>query len=242
VSSRFEKKYRDKGKLDLREALIRLLLRYREGLASKRGLIDGHIDGLSETTVGGNDITNFECDHIPGNEHCGFNLNPATVTLDLCLGSKRVHECLDGISGTTLLVKTDTRVDEQEKSDTNEILPIRRAVLSVRQDNSDERSGFHNPGKRIPHETQKLKRGHSVNFETNPRHQNLKADLKKWVLLLLFEFVGTKNLQTTPGLFSGETLIITLEERKDIFDDDCLKVNFFLVIEIVGFKLDLCRT
>jgi hypothetical protein len=81
----------------------------------------------------------------------------------------------------------------------------------------------------------------SVISEINPKHQNLKADLKKWVLLLLFEFVGAKNLQTTPGLFCSETLIVTLEEREDIFNDDCLEVNFFLVIEVIGLKLDLCR-
>jgi hypothetical protein len=67
----------------------------------------------------------------------------------------------------------------------------------------------------------------------------LKAHLKKWVLLLLFEFVGTKILQTTLGLFCTETLIVTLEECEDIFNNDCLEVDLFLVIEVIGLKFDL---
>lgn len=69
----------------------------------------------------------------------------------------------------------------------------------------------------------------------------MKADLKNWVLLLLFEFVGTKNLQTTLGLFRSETLIVTLEKCEDVFDNDRLEVDLFLVIEVIGLKLDLCR-
>lgn len=63
--------------------------------------------------------------------------------------------------------------------------------------------------------------------------------LEERILLLLFEFVGTKNLITTLGLRGGETLVITLQEREDILDNNGLEVNFFLVVKVIGFELDL---
>ena len=68
----------------------------------------------------------------------------------------------------------------------------------------------------------------------------LKSNLKKCVLLLLLQFVGAKYFQTTLGLLRRETLIITLEECEDILDNYCLEVDLFLVIEVIGFKFDLC--
>jgi hypothetical protein len=53
-------------------------------------------------------------------------------------------------------------------------------------------------------------------------YENRKTDLKKRILLILFEFVGTKNLQTTLSFFSSETSIIALKEGKNIFNNDCL--------------------
>ena len=63
--------------------------------------------------------------------------------------------------------------------------------------------------------------------------------LKERVLFLLFELVGTKDLKTALGLRGGETLVIALEERKNILDDNGLEVDFFLVIKVIGFELDL---
>jgi len=58
-------------------------------------------------------------------------------------------------------------------------------------------------------------------------------------LFLGLEFVGTKELKTVGSLVSGKTLVSTLEKREDIFDDDCLEVNFFLIVQILRFKLNL---
>jgi hypothetical protein len=63
--------------------------------------------------------------------------------------------------------------------------------------------------------------------------------LKERILLFLFELVGTKNLKTALGLRGSETLVIALEERKDILDDNGLEVDFFLVIKVISFELDL---
>ena len=63
--------------------------------------------------------------------------------------------------------------------------------------------------------------------------------LKERVLFLLFELVGTKNLITALAFLGGEALVIALEERKYILDDNGLEVNFFLVIKVIGFELDL---
>lgn len=67
-----------------------------------------------------------------------------------------------------------------------------------------------------------------------------KTNLKEWILLFLLEFVGTKNLETTLGLLSSETLTVALEKGKDILDNDCLEVDLFFVIEVIGLELDLC--
>jgi len=55
----------------------------------------------------------------------------------------------------------------------------------------------------------------------------------------LFELVGTENFITALGLSGGETLVIALEERKDILDNNGLEVNFLLVVKVIGFELDL---
>jgi hypothetical protein len=55
----------------------------------------------------------------------------------------------------------------------------------------------------------------------------------------LLEFIGTENIQTTPGLLSGETLIVTLEKLKDILDNDGLEVDLFFVVEVIGLQFDL---
>ena len=58
-------------------------------------------------------------------------------------------------------------------------------------------------------------------------------------MLFLLEFIGTENVQTTPGLLSGETLIVTLEKLKDILDNDGLEVDLFFVVEVIGLEFDL---
>lgn len=55
----------------------------------------------------------------------------------------------------------------------------------------------------------------------------------------MFEFIGAENVQTTLGLLSRETLIVTLEELEDILDNDCLEVDLFFVIEVVSLQFDL---
>jgi hypothetical protein len=52
-------------------------------------------------------------------------------------------------------------------------------------------------------------------------------------LLLRLKPVGSKESETTSGLFGVQTIIITLKELEDIVDNDCLKVNFFLIIQIL---------
>jgi hypothetical protein len=56
----------------------------------------------------------------------------------------------------------------------------------------------------------------------------------------LLEFVGAENFQTTLSLLRGETFTAALEERKDILNHDCLEVDLFFVVKVIGFELDLC--
>lgn len=146
-----------KRKKNVRETLVSGLLRDGERFTCKGSLVDGDVDGLGKTTVGGNDITNLERDHVTGNETGGLVLGPLAVTLDLGLGGERVHEGLDGVTGVALLVETDTRVDEEKEDDTDEILPIRSATFTIGQGDGDEGGGFHDPGERVPHEREELR-------------------------------------------------------------------------------------
>jgi hypothetical protein len=57
--------------------------------------------------------------------------------------------------------------------------------------------------------------------------------LEEGILLLRLKPVGSKETETTSGLFSIQAIIITLEELEDIVDNDSLKVDFFLIIQII---------
>ena len=86
----------------------------------------------------------------------GLNLAPLTSALEPDNRSRGVYERLVGVTGIQFLVKTDISVDEQEGDDMDEIFLICWPVLAVGQGDSDESSGFHDPGEWVPHEAQKL--------------------------------------------------------------------------------------
>jgi len=140
----------------VRETLVASFLCLRKGLSSKSSLVDRDVDSFSETTVGGNNVTDFEGNHVTGNKISRFDLGPAAIALDFGFGSERIHEGLYCITSITLFVETDSRVDEQQQDDTDKVLPVGCTTFTVGKGDSDESSGFHDPGERIPHETQKL--------------------------------------------------------------------------------------
>ena len=65
------------------------------------------------------------------------------------------------------------------------------------------------------------------------------AYLEECILLLRLELVGTKDLEATGNLLIGETAVVALKQLEDIVDDDGLKVNLFLIVQVLGAKLDL---
>ena len=67
----------------------------------------------------------------------------------------------------------------------------------------------------------------------------VRAYLEEGILFLRLKPVGSKECETTSGLFSIQAVIITLEELEDIVDNDSLKVDFFLIIQILCRQLDL---
>lgn len=146
----------------VRETLVANLLALGERFTSKGGLVDGNVDGLDETAVGRDDVTDLESNHITGDEVSGLDLLPGAVALDTGLRSERIHKSLDRITSVPLFVETDGRVDEQQEHDTDEILPVGCHVLAVREDDGDDSGGLHDPGEGIPHETEELrgKAGH----------------------------------------------------------------------------------
>ena len=65
------------------------------------------------------------------------------------------------------------------------------------------------------------------------------ADLQERVLLLGFQPVGAKQLETALRLGCVEAFVGALEERKDVIEHDGLEVDFVLVVEILGLELNL---
>ena len=63
--------------------------------------------------------------------------------------------------------------------------------------------------------------------------------LEEGVLLLNLELVGAEQLNTTDGLFLGQTVLVALEQLENVVDDDSLQVDFFFVVQILCLELDL---
>ena len=58
-------------------------------------------------------------------------------------------------------------------------------------------------------------------------------------MLLSLEPVGAETFETAVGLVVIRTVLVTLKQLEDIIDDDGLEVDLLLVVEVVGFGLDL---
>ena len=63
--------------------------------------------------------------------------------------------------------------------------------------------------------------------------------LEEGVLLLNLELVRAEQLNTTDGLFLGQTVLVALEQLENVVDDDSLQVDFFFVVQILCLELDL---
>jgi len=208
-----------------------------ERFTSKSGLVDGDVDGLGKTAVGGNNVTNFEGDHVTRDQGGGFDFAPLTSAADFSLGRERIHEGLDGVTGVALLVETDGGIDEEQEDDTDEILPIRGLALTIGEGDGDEGGSLHDPGEGIPHKGKEL-RG-SLDRRVIVRSRDGIAHLEKGVLFLDLELIGAEKLETALGLLYGETVLVALEELEDVVDDDGLKVNLFLIIQVLRLELNL---
>ncbi|KAF1807337.1 hypothetical protein FB192DRAFT_1020960 [Mucor lusitanicus] len=112
-----------------------------------------------KTSISRNYISEFDRDHITWHQFSSFHCTPLTVSLHFAFRSQRVHQCLDSITSLTLLQEANDGVCQQEKDNTNEILPVWRLTTTIGQSNGHQSSSFHDPGQRIPHEAQKLQYG-----------------------------------------------------------------------------------
>ncbi|KAH0581833.1 hypothetical protein H2248_011511 [Termitomyces sp. 'cryptogamus'] len=118
--------------------------------------VNGNIDGFAEMAIGKDNVTNLEGNHPTRKKVGGFDLRPGAIVLDLHLDSKQVYEGSDGIFSVVLLVKTNGRVDKEKEDDTDNIFSVGSMVLIIRQGNGNKSSVLHDPGERIPHETEEL--------------------------------------------------------------------------------------
>jgi hypothetical protein len=96
-----------------RETLITSFFGLRERFTRKGGLVNGNIDSLSETTISGNDVADFERNHVSGDEDRGFKFTPGSVTSDFGFGCKGIHKSLDSVTGVAFFVETDGGINEQ---------------------------------------------------------------------------------------------------------------------------------
>ena len=65
------------------------------------------------------------------------------------------------------------------------------------------------------------------------------AYLQDGILFLRLEFVGTEEVEATSCLFRWKTLIGALQKFEDVFDDYRLKIDLFLVIEVLRLEFNL---
>ena len=70
---------------------------------------------------------------------------------------------------------------------------------------------------------------------------SLTAHLEEGVLLFTLELVGAKEVETTLGFFRVETLFRALEKFEHIVDNDGLKIDLLLVVEVFSRELNLGR-
>lgn len=191
------------------------------------------IDGLGQTTVGGTDVTMLERDKVTGHEFSGFDFLPSSITLNLGLGGKGVHESLDGVSGVTFLNETDSRVDQKQKDNTDEVLPIWGSTSTVGESDSDNSGTFHDPGKGVPHEGQELEE------DADCQRCDLGGDS---LFLLLLKLVGSEDFDTSGRLGLGQSTFVTLKKLEDFFHDDVLDIDLVFVVQVVGGELDLRKS
>ena len=135
-----------------REALISDVFRLGERFSGETSLIDGDVDGVVESAIGGDDVSNLERDDVSWDEFGGIDFGPSSISTTFRLGGERLHEGLDGVTGGSFLVESNGGVDDEEEDDTDEIRPIRRETFSVRQGDGDQSRSFHDPRERVPHE------------------------------------------------------------------------------------------
>ncbi|PPQ82651.1 hypothetical protein CVT24_004203 [Panaeolus cyanescens] len=129
---------------DSRESLVTGLLGLRQRFTGKSRLVNRDVDGVGETAVRGDYVTNLESDHVTGNEVDGYDFWPLAAALDLGHGRESMHE-IDSVSSVTFIVEINGRVDEEEQDDTDKIDPIRMKAFNIGKNDGDQRSGFHDP-------------------------------------------------------------------------------------------------
>jgi len=194
-----------------------------------------------------------------------LDLLPSATSLDPGLGGQRVHQGLDGVTSVPLLDETDSRVDQQQEDDTDEILPIRRSALTVGKGDGDQSGTLHDPGQGVPHEGQELEEGVlllGLKLQTNrgkivsivfwkasglltrsarsrppvargtPHQAGIRPIRPRPQETMSTYLVGTEDSDTPDGLFLGKTLVVTLQQDKDVLHRDVLDVDLVLVVEV----------
>ena len=70
-------------------------------------------------------------------------------------------------------------------------------------------------------------------------NDQVRTYLQERVLLLALELVGAEKFKTAVGLLVVKTILVALKQLENVIDDDSLKVDLLLVVEVLGLELNL---
>lgn len=89
------------------KALISDVLVLRQGFTGQTGLIDGNVDGVVESAIGRNNVSNLEADDVSWYEFGRVDFVPLSISTTLGLGCQGFHQSLDGVSSRSFLVESN---------------------------------------------------------------------------------------------------------------------------------------
>jgi hypothetical protein len=182
-----------------REDLLPRVLVHGERLTGERRLVDLERVPLEQPRVGGDDVAELDADDVTGHQDRRVLLLPPAVPQQLGLGRQPGHERRRGVPGVGLLDVADGGVDEEQRDDADEVLPVGRPAAAVGERDGHDGRHLHDPRERVPHEAQ---------------------ELEEVVLLLLLQLVGPERPEPVLALRAGQPLAVAFQRLEHLLHRD----------------------
>ena len=181
-----------------RIGLVADLLRNRQGFARQRRLVDGGVIAADKPQVGGHDDAEPDLDDVAGHQRRSRNRLPLAVAHHGGLGGEPLPQRGQRIGGLAVLPEFEPGVEEQQRRDDGEIVPMP-------DDRRNDRGGLDHIGVRpgeVPH------------------------DLAEQTDLFFNEGVGAVLGEPLPRLDAAQSLLgLDGELGKDLLDRQLLEVD-----------------